>query len=53
MTLTDSALFMPERTPEEGRPVCSTASVEGDPKILKEENTYGKDDFSAASAYER
>ena len=50
--LTDSALFMPERTPEEGRPVCSTASVEGDPKILKEENTYGKDDFSAASAYE-
>jgi hypothetical protein len=32
MTLTDSALFMPERTPEEGRPVCSTASVEGDPK---------------------
>lgn len=52
MTLTDSALFMPERTPEEGRPVCSTASVEGDPKILKEENTYGKDDFSAASAYE-
>ena len=23
------------------------------PKNLKEENTYGKDDFSAASAYER
>ena len=42
MTLTDSALFMPERTPEEGRPVCSTASVEGDPKILKEEKLMEK-----------
>ena len=49
-TLTDSAFFIPEKTLTAGE-VGNRQTKKF--KFFKEEHYYGKDDFSAASAYER